>query len=89
MQNERGPSATNERPSQFTSITPSLGNSRISQVGRFVALNWKPAPVALYLTELGHVYREGRNTTDEKVARLAAALLARAPAELARLLGRS
>jgi hypothetical protein len=42
MQNERGPSATNERPSQFTSITPSLGNSRISQDGRFVALNWKP-----------------------------------------------
>ena len=90
MQNERGPSATNERPSQFTSITPSLGNPSISQVGReFIASNGKPAPVAMYLTELEHVCRESRNTTDEKVARLAAALLARAPAELARLLGRS
>jgi hypothetical protein len=89
MENNRGPSATNGQGPRSTSITstPSFGNSRLPQDGReFIASNGKPAPVAMYLTELGHVYREGRNTTDEKVARLAAALIARAPAELARLL---
>jgi hypothetical protein len=92
MQNARGLFATNEQGPRSTSITshPSFGNFNISQVGReFIASNGKPAPVAMYLTELEHVCRESRNTTDEKVARLAAALLARAPAELARLLGRS
>ena len=88
MPNERGPSATNERTPQFTSITPSFGNPSISQVGReFIASTGKPAPLAMYLTELELVCREGHNTTDEQVARLAAALIARAPAELARLLG--
>jgi hypothetical protein len=46
------------------------GNSRITQ----------------YLKELNHVCKEGHDTTNDHVARLAAALIARAPAELARLL---
>jgi hypothetical protein len=48
--------------------------------------NSKITPLSTYVGELAYVYRESQTTTDEHVARLAAALLARAPVELARLL---
>jgi hypothetical protein len=42
--------------------------------------------LSLYVRELNHVCKEGHDTTNDHVARLAAALIARAPVELARLL---
>jgi hypothetical protein len=74
--NERGRFVGDERPPQtFQTLCPST----ITQFDReFTAFN--------YLAELAHVHREACATQDERVARLAATLIARAPAELARLL---